>query len=204
MIMHTIMELDRQAVTAAVDMVDSVTEADLGRPTPCVAWDLRALINHMTAQHRGFAAAARGRGADRGAWRVASGSPDPVGAHRVAAIEVCAAFAQVGAREEMFVLPEIREAAIPRETAIGFHAVDNLVHAWDVARALDRSFMPSDELAATALRIARAVPVGAARTRPHAAFGPALEPLDDDPFDDVLRLLGRSPSWTSVEGCLPT
>ena len=53
-------ELDRRAVRASVDMVAKVTIEDLGRPTPCAGWTLADLLAHMTAQHRGFAAAAEG------------------------------------------------------------------------------------------------------------------------------------------------
>ncbi|MGZ8748588.1 MAG: maleylpyruvate isomerase N-terminal domain-containing protein, partial [Mycobacterium sp.] len=50
----------RTAVLASVDAVNAVTRDDLARPTPCAGWDLATLLAHMTVQHRGFAAAARG------------------------------------------------------------------------------------------------------------------------------------------------
>ena len=76
--MHTITEdlrpLHAAAVRATVDLVARATPADLGKPTPCAGWDLAALLAHMTAQHHGFAAAARGRGGDETVW-----APGPLG-----------------------------------------------------------------------------------------------------------------------------
>jgi hypothetical protein len=60
---------DAVAVRNSVAVVAQVTAADLGRPTPCAAWDLRALLAHMTVQHLGFAAAAEGNGASPDIWR---------------------------------------------------------------------------------------------------------------------------------------
>jgi uncharacterized protein (TIGR03083 family) len=63
--MHTISDirpLHRIAVNASVDIVNAVTPGDLDRPTPCAGWNLSDLLTHMTVQHRGFAASARGAG----------------------------------------------------------------------------------------------------------------------------------------------
>ena len=65
--MHTSIDVrphHRTAVTASVDVVNAVTLDDLDRPTPCAGWNLADLLAHMTVQHYGFAAAARGNGAD--------------------------------------------------------------------------------------------------------------------------------------------
>ena len=64
--------LHRLSVLKSIDIVNSVTPADFGRPTPCEGWTLFDLLAHMTVQHRGFAAAARGSGADPEIWRVES------------------------------------------------------------------------------------------------------------------------------------
>ena len=82
--------------------------------------------------------------------------------------------------------------------AIGFHVIDYVVHAWDVARALDRSWAPDPDLLDPALAIALAVPNGAERREPGAAFAPGHDAGDDAAtFDRILALLGRSPAWPS-------
>jgi len=75
---------DAAAVRASVAVVAQVTAADLDRPTPCAAWDLRALLAHMTVQHYGFAAAAEGNGGSLEVWQPTA-SADPVGDYRKAA-----------------------------------------------------------------------------------------------------------------------
>ena len=44
----------QRALTQAADLLDSVTEADLARPTPCPEWNVRTLANHLIAQPRIF------------------------------------------------------------------------------------------------------------------------------------------------------
>ncbi|MFJ6405663.1 maleylpyruvate isomerase N-terminal domain-containing protein [Streptomyces hydrogenans] len=44
-----------------VHLARRVTPDDLARPTPCAGWDLKDLLDLMTAQHHGIAAAARTR-----------------------------------------------------------------------------------------------------------------------------------------------
>ena len=52
-----IVELDRRAVRASVDVVSRVAAGDLRRPTPCSEWSLGDLLAHMTAQHILYTAA---------------------------------------------------------------------------------------------------------------------------------------------------
>ncbi|NUP44407.1 MAG: TIGR03086 family protein, partial [Streptomyces sp.] len=72
-------DLDARAVRLSAELVRQSTVADLHRPTPCAGWDLADLLGHMTAQHRGFAAAARGAGGEAAAW-VVTAEPDPAAA----------------------------------------------------------------------------------------------------------------------------
>jgi uncharacterized protein (TIGR03086 family) len=196
--MHTdtdLREADAIAVRAGVAVVARLTTADLSRPTPCAGWDLGALLAHMTVQHRGFAAAAAGHGADVALWQPVPLGDDPAHEYAEAAEQVIAAFAADGVLEREFSLPEVRNGqSFPASMAIGFHLVDYVVHGWDVATSLGVPFnLPADVLAAT-LPIARAVPGGPARTVPGAAFAPAVSIADDTgPLDEILALLGRSP-----------
>jgi uncharacterized protein (TIGR03086 family) len=194
MLINDLLAHHRTAVRAGVAVVDEVRAEDLGRRTPCAGWTLADLLAHMTAQHRGFAAAARGGGADPAAWRVGPLGPDPAAGHAEAAEDVLAAFADPVPE---FDLPEFRPVSrFPAAHAIGFHLIDCVVHGWDVARSLGLDYLLAPELAGPALRIALAVPDDDNRLAPGAAFGPALPTDDHDPLYRILAALGRSPKWS--------
>ena len=193
--------LHRIAVQASVAVVETVGPGDLSLVTPCAGWNLGDLLAHMTVQHHGFAAAARGHGAERSVWDVdtvaAAVAADPAGAYSAAAADVIEAFAGAGMLEAPFVLPELGgDAEFPGEMAIGFHYVDYVVHGWDVARSLGRRYeLPADVVAA-AMPLALFVPDGDFRAADNAPFGPAIpssDPADD--LDRILAHLGRSPQW---------
>jgi uncharacterized protein (TIGR03086 family) len=195
--MHTIVSLpdaDAIAVRAGVDLVAGVTRADLGRPTPCRGWDLGALLAHMTTQHLGFAAAAAGHGADPDVWRTVELGDDPARTYAEAAGRVLAAFATGDVLDRPFALPEIStEIEFPGRRAIGFHLVDYVAHGWDVATSLNVPFHLPHTVLELTLAIAEAVPSGAARTAPGAAFAPVIDVADDaDLLTRILARLGRA------------
>lgn len=188
---------NERAVRASAALVAQVTRGDLDRPTPCRAWTLGDLLAHMTAQHRGFAAAARGAGADPAVWQPRQPATDPAAEYAAAAAGVLSAFAAQDVPERLFDLPEFGPGAtFPGAQAIGFHLVDAVVHAWDVARSLGVPLALGEDVAAQALPIAVAVPDGDNRLRPGAAFRPALPaPGNPSALDRILAALGRSPHW---------
>ena len=191
-------ELDRRAVALATEVVERVQDDDLDRPTPCEGWTVRDLLRHMAAQHRGFAAAARGRGDVAESWAPPAGSDtDPVEAHQAAAADVLVAFAAADLDAAELTLPDFGGRAFPARQAMSFHAIDYLVHAWDVGASIGAPVRPDDDLLPAALDITLAVPVGDARTRPGAAFAPVLAGVDaePDPWRRILATLGRDPDW---------
>jgi uncharacterized protein (TIGR03086 family) len=192
-----IRDLDARAVRATVALVSPVTAADLTRSTPCAGWTLGDLLAHMTAQHRGFAAAAAGDAGDLAHWQVRPLGDDPAGTYAAAAAEVVTAFHGDDVPERRFVLPELATGhTFPAAQAISFHFIDYVVHAWDVARSLDRPLEFDPDVLAAALAVARQVPDGERRHAPGAAFRPAVPaPPRAGPLDQVVAWLGRSPTW---------
>jgi uncharacterized protein (TIGR03086 family) len=207
--MNTISDIrpfHRTAVQASVDLVSAVAVDDLRRPTPCAGWDLADLLAHMTVQHHGFAAAARGKGADLAVWDVATVadavSRDPGGSYAAAAADVLEAFAAEGVLDASFALPEFGPGATaPGATAIGFHFVDYVVHSWDVARTIGAPLKLPEDVITAVLPIVLAVPDGEFRTAQGSPFRRAIEADESaTDLDRILLHLGRSPAWepTSV------
>lgn len=197
--------LHKIAVLQSVDVVSRVEQSDLGRATPCEGWTLLDLLAHMTVQHRGFAAAARGFGADPEVWRVESVvdavKADHVRAYADAAHDVIDAFGAAGTLESQFELPEFGTGAVfPAEMAVGFHFVDYVVHGWDVAASLGVPYeLPGDVIDAVA-PLALAVPDGDFRTMAGAPFAPAIEQQDTDGLERILRHLGRGDFYRPCRG----
>jgi uncharacterized protein (TIGR03086 family) len=201
----TTLPLHRTAVRASVDIVNAVKLDDLRNPTPCAGWTLQDLLAHMTAQHHGFGAAARGHGADLAVWDPAAVAgaiaADPGSAYAASADDVLYAFEADGVLDATFALPEFGPGAtFPGAMAIAFHFVDYVVHGWDVARAIGTTFELPDEVVAAVLPLALAVPDGEIRATDGAPFGPAVtsEAAASD-LDRIVAHLGRSPGWTAKE-----
>ncbi|GAA5128851.1 TIGR03086 family metal-binding protein [Pseudonocardia adelaidensis] len=199
--MDNIVELHRRAVAGIRPVLARVTPADLGRPTPCAAWDLRALLEHMTGQDRGFAAAVRAaRAGDE--VGVSAFEPHPLGPSPTTTLvagldEVVAAFA-AGA-DGPVLLAEF-DRRLPLEVVAQMHLIDTLVHGWDVAATLgvqDGYVAELDaEVVGAALAMCEQIPDDVSRETIGASFAPSLPaPADADPWTRVLTLLGRDPAW---------
>jgi uncharacterized protein (TIGR03086 family) len=191
----------RIAVLNSIALVDSLRAADLDAPTPCAGWKLADLLAHMTAQHRGFAAAARGFGADADVWRadavLGAITADPGGTYADAARDVLAAFTDDATLQASFALPEFGpNATFPGVIAIGFHFIDYVVHGWDVAASLGLAYPLPDEVVDAALPLALAVPDGDFRENPEVPFARAVDVPSATNLDRILRHLGRNPDWT--------
>ncbi len=193
----------RSAVLTSIDVVEKVRLHDLNRPTPCAGWNLVDLLAHMTVQHRGFAAAASGLGADPDVWRPegvrAAVIADPAGTYADAAHAVLDAFSADGASETTFALPDFGPGAtFPGTVAMDFHFIDYVVHGWDVAATLGIPYeLPADVVSA-ALPLALFVPDGDFRAIDGAPFGPAVDGESADDLERMLRHLGRRPRWSAT------
>lgn len=187
--------LDAAAVRASIDVVSRATSDDLAKPTPCRAWTLYGLLAHMATQHYGFAAASRGE-ADPELWKLRDLGDDPVKAYIASAEHVLAAFAEDGVTERQFPLPEFGAGlSFPGQQAISFHFIDYVVHTWDVAKSLGTTVTFTADLLEAARTVAQIVPTGDVRLVPGAAFAADIPWTGNDPLDQIVALLGRSPNW---------
>lgn len=191
--------LNAHAVRTSVELVERVAAADLARLTPCSAWTLYGLLAHMTTQHHGFAAASRGQG-DMALWKLRSLADDHVETYRAAAEHVLTAYTADGVHDRKFTLPELtNQIQFSAAQAISFHFIDYVVHSWDVARTLGTTVEFKPDLLEVALTVAKAAPGGAARLAPGAAFTPVVPWSGGSRLDEIVAILGRSPTWPDHE-----
>lgn len=195
----SLLDLHRRAMRHSVDVVTLIRDDQWDGPTPCTQWTLRQLVEHMTSENRGFAAAADGERADRRVWDVLELSGDLRADYVESAGRVVRSFNREGVTDGELWLPKIRDAPrFPARQAIGFHLLDYVVHSWDVAASLGHPVEFDDDLVAAVAEVADSdVPDGAYRHRPGASFAPPI-PTDDrmSAQDRMLAVLGRPPRWT--------
>jgi uncharacterized protein (TIGR03086 family) len=193
-----IRELDRRAMGVTADFIPGITPAQLDNPTPCGQWLLRDLLAHIVGQYHGFALAASGQPTDLDAFRPRPVGEGLAGAYAAAAALVTKAFAEDGVLDRAFYLPEIRDGGpYPAPMAIGFHFVDEVVHAWDLAKSIDATAEFDGEVLDMALSIAARVPNDPATRGDGFAFALGADPDPDAPtLDRIVTLLGRRPDWT--------
>lgn len=119
-------------------LVARVGEEQLDAPTPCAAFDLRGVLQHMIGGATMFAAAFRGTSASEGPL------PDDVlGAFPRALGDLQDAMHSPGALDRTIAAPF---GEVPGETFARFVALDGLVHGWDIATATGQPYDPPGEV----------------------------------------------------------
>lgn len=121
--------LHRDALALAQQVIDRVDPAQFELPTPCTAWNVRQVLEHMIGGNRRIAGDPPRDGED-----VIGG--DHRQAYAVSAAASLAAFAADGAMERTFPLSI---GAVPGSFAVQARSNDQLVHAWDLAKATGQS-----------------------------------------------------------------
>lgn len=194
MTMEQLRPLFEQALSDAGVLAIRAATADLGAPTPCAGWDLRALIGHMIGQNEGFAAAVRDGDAPPSAYVVRELGQDEIRPRwEESADRLRTAFRDADPERVLRLAEFDRE--VTATTALGMQVLDCAVHAWDVASALDEDYQPPAEIAEAVLASARTI-----AARPGGTPGVFAAPVDNgsagggehaDAWREALRLLGR-------------
>ncbi|MCZ7457135.1 TIGR03086 family metal-binding protein [Streptomyces sp. WMMC940] len=175
-------------------LAEGVTDAGLGKPTPCPEYAVRELLAHVIGLSAAFRDAARkdfgpSTAVDPGTveWVLRDGwrSDLPRLLH-----EMVNAWRDPGAwdgdtRAGGIVLP----AAVAGRVALN----ELLVHGWDLARATGQDYAPDE----AALRVSYGLLAPAADDGGRGGmFGPVVPVPDDAPLlDRVIGLSGRRPDW---------
>ncbi len=189
-----ILETSFRALRTAVAGVDDDARA---LATPCAQWNVAQVIEHAVL--------------DQGIWAAAVGAvpaPDgnafaPTGdvpQDLVQWVEGALSFA-AGAWDRVpadrtDVPTPLPQGLLDTSTAVRAAALDAAVHAWDVVVATGRAaIVLTDELAGELLPAAKAL---VEPLRQWGAYSDALSPAaDDGPASELLKYLGRDPSWTA-------
>jgi uncharacterized protein (TIGR03086 family) len=186
------------AAQRLADLVARVGDDELGKPTPCPAYTLGDLIEHVGGLALAFTAAANKDGG-RYADQAASGDASRLGEDWRARIPRDLTTLAEAWRDPAAWAGTTRIAGSdsPAEV-VGLVAADELVvHGWDVARATGQLYDCEPELLAAAGSFLAMFASPDAPAGPDVAFGPSRQVRADAPeLDRVVALAGRDPGWS--------
>lgn len=179
----TPVDLYRSATTDAIAVADRVTPEQLGLPTPCTAWTVQDLLDHLVDGTDYLGAAIAGTESSARAGTTA--------ADLRAGVERCVlGLAAPGALERTCTSPLGFEWTVAEATAGTF--MDVLIHTWDLATATDQPSGLDPELVDAC--IAMFLPDMPERGRAGGIVGPAVPVAEGaSPQDRLLAAMGRTP-----------
>lgn len=186
------------AAQRLAELVARVGDDELGMPTPCPAYTLGDLIDHVGGLALAFTAAATkdsGSYGDRGPSGDAARLGDDWRTQIPRDLEGLArAWREPGAWTGM-----TRIAGMDAPAAmVGLTVADELVvHGWDVSRATGRPYGCEPELLTAAQHFLLQFASPDAPAGPDAPFGPSRQVPEGAPLlDRVVALAGRDPGWS--------
>lgn len=169
-------------------------------PTPCIEWNVRQLVNHMTRGNLNYVRLVQGgtRAEFLQLRDVDALGTDPVGAYARSMAECADAFAVPGALQGILDYPL---GQVTGERALAVRTTDSAIHTWDLARAVgaDDNLDPSlvawidDQLEAIYAGLAE-TPTAVETT--HRFFAAPGDVLDGHASrqDRLLCRMGRNPA----------
>ncbi|WP_043619857.1 TIGR03086 family metal-binding protein [Nonomuraea candida] len=179
--MHDMMPLMTRATEQTSALVRAVRQDQLGLPTPCADFDVKALIGHLEwVAEMLEPTALRGERVEQGPY--AGDFPDR--AERALAS---------WSRPESWEGVSPAMGGMPMTALAHMYLIDLVVHGWDLARATGRKHEPDPEAVPRIRQFAdQMMEMG----RQRGVFGEPVPVADDaPPFDRLLGLLGRDPAW---------
>lgn len=162
---------------------------DWSAATPCSAWDVNALVDHLIDEHLWLPPLLAGHDLEA-AGKIVDAQKHSLAGDRVAAWDA-AVLASGRAIDESGVLDRevgLSRGPTPAADYLGEMIVDATVHAWDLGRAVGVDDALPDELVAFAMPMAQQF----AGAEPY--FQPSVEPpVDATPQERLIALTGRQP-----------
>jgi uncharacterized protein (TIGR03086 family) len=186
------------AAQCMVDAVAGVPGELLGRPTPCPAYTLGDLLDHVDGLSLAFTAAARKDTAAFAPDR-AEGNASHLGDDwRTRIPRDLAALAEAWRDPAAWTgMTKAGGVDLPGDVA-GLVALDELVvHGWDVARASGQPYDCDHEVLEVVYGFLQEWASPGQEEMRSGVFGPVVEVSDDAPLlDRVIGLAGRDPAWS--------
>jgi uncharacterized protein (TIGR03086 family) len=184
-------DLYRRACERFGENVAQVSDDQWGAPTPCTAWDVRALVQHLVSENAWIRPLLAGKTiADVGDsldGDLLGG--DPKAAWRRSAEQAQAAIGEEGALDRTV---HISRGDVPGGEYVFEVLADLTVHGWDLARAIGAPEAIDPELLDAVYPYYEPL---VDLLKPTGAFGPVVEaPPDADRQTTLLAMLGRK-AW---------
>ena len=182
--------LQARAATLAQRVINQVGDEQMGDPTPCAEWDVRALLGHMVGGNRMVATIVGGGEMEMATPAEVLLGDDPRAAFAESAAAADAALRAEGALGRLHRMPF---GEVPGAMVAGMRFVDILIHTWDLAKATGQSTTLDPEVCQTGLMLAR-MRLGEAPRPPGSRIGPEVVVAADAPVcDRFAAYLGRQP-----------
>jgi uncharacterized protein (TIGR03086 family) len=159
------------------DVLASIHEGHLSKPTPCNDWDVRQLISHVLATPGHFLEMSRGEQPD---W---SATPPVVE-------DEWASEFRSSADDLIHFWHQQGDAADAGQ--VDWQTAEMAVHTWDLVRATEMRIGLDPEVAERGLAF---MSQGLTEDNRGKAFGPAVEVADDAPiYERLVAFAGRDPN----------
>jgi uncharacterized protein (TIGR03086 family) len=181
-------EMLEQAIESTRGVLSAVSKEQLSADTPCAAWKVSDLINHIVGGQYFFEAGVTGAPPAGGATDFSA--TDFVSAFDEASQRCVAAFNGDGVMDQMLTLPF---GKMPGSAFLGLASVDTFAHGWDLARATGQNTDLVPGLAAQLLVGAQQSVSPAFRSPEGTVFGPEqTAPAGASNADKLAAFLGRT------------
>jgi uncharacterized protein (TIGR03086 family) len=185
-----------QAARATAEVVAGVRDDQLGDATPCPAYTVADLLDHIGGLSVAFTDAALKNArpgqheASGDGSRLEPGWRDRIGD---AVTGLAESWRTPGAFDGM---TQAGPVELPAEVAAQVALNEVVVHGWDLARATDQPYDPGPDAVAVCLAFAESFEVPA--DDDDGPFGPPVDvPADAPALDRLVGATGRRPDWAA-------
>jgi uncharacterized protein (TIGR03086 family) len=181
------LDLLERALSQTGDVIVQLRPDQASLPTPCSAFDMRALVNHTVYDLRSFNTQLAG--GERESRDLDLIGDDWSAAYRTAADGLMATWRARGVEGTL----NLQIGQFPVKWAVGQHLADIAVHGWDIARAAAQPVDFDPDVGEAALDWARENLKPQLRGQAFAAE----VPVDSDAplYDRLAAFFGRDPNW---------